>query len=222
MGVLTKKEIIELIKTKKINFSPSLDRFQLQPHAVDLRLGFHFYLPKTWHLSAAGREIIKVDPLNYNHNNQDLFETVQLKNGQYFELMPKEFVIGVSLEKISINQGNIMGVLYPRSSINRRGLSVDLSGIIDVWYQGNLMVPIINNTETQPIRIYPGERFCQVVFQQLATTLTKTEASLHGIHKAKYAGSDADDINSKVDKKDEITLIKNGEINKLKNKYLIN
>ncbi|MFZ5391756.1 MAG: dCTP deaminase [Patescibacteria group bacterium] len=218
MSVLTKKEIIELIYSKKIIFSPDLDQFQMQPHAIDLRLGYHFYLPKTWHLTENGREIIKVDPLDYSSNG-NLFEVVKLKNGQFFELMPKEFVIGVSLEKIKINQGDIMAVLYPRSSINRRGLSVDLSGIIDVWYEGNLMVPIINNTETQPIRIYPGERFCQVVFQKLSSHLNKNEASLHGIHKAKYVGSCAQTINSKIDKKDETDLIKKGQIDVLKKKY---
>lgn len=220
MSVLTKQEIIEFIKTKKIEFEPALDGFQLQPHAIDLRLGYTFYLAKTWELTKFGREVIKVDPLDINRNG-DLFEKINLKNGQFFEIMPKEFIIATSLEKIKLNNGGIMGILYPRSSINRRGLSVDLSGIIDAWYSGNLMIPIINNTETQTIRIYPGERFCQVTFETLSSKLDKNVAYKHGLDKAKYHGSDKDTIRGKSDKKAEIELVRTGKIDLLKKKYRI-
>ena len=33
-----------------------------------------------------------------------------------------------------------------RSSVNRRGISVDLTGIIDAGYEGQLIIPIRNNT----------------------------------------------------------------------------
>lgn len=220
MSVLTKKEIIDFIKTGKLNFQPNLDGFQIQPHAIDLRLGYTFYLPKTWEMTKLGREVVKVDPLDINHNG-DLFEKINLKNGQFFEIMPKEFIIATSLEKIKLNNGSIMGILYPRSSINRRGLSVDLSGIIDAWYNGNLMIPIVNNTETQTIRIYPGERFCQVTFETLNTQLNRADAMRHGLQRAKYVGSNEQTIGSKSDKKREIELIKNGKMKELKSKYKI-
>lgn len=205
--MLTKTEIHQLIKEKKLTFSPALDEFQIQPHAIDLRLGYIFYLPKTWKITKKGREAINVDPLDYA-KTIDNFEKIQITNGQYFELLPKEFVIITTLEKISIKDDTIMGVLYPRSTINRRGLAVDLTGIIDVWFNGPLMVPLINNTETQTIRLYPGERICQVSFQKLSSSVNKDN-----LEKIDILSKDKKYIN------DEVRLIRNGQIKSLKYKY---
>jgi len=220
MSVLTRSEITQYIDSQKLSFSPKLDGFQMQPHAVDLRLGYVFYIPKTWHMTKFGREALKVDPLDQNHN-LSTFEMINLKSGQYFELLPKEFVIAATLEKIKINCGDIMGILYPRSSVNRRGLSVDLSGIIDVWYEGSLMIPILNNTETQTIKIYPGERICQVAFQALSSNICKKDGLKHGLAKAKYVGSNEQSISGKIDKKIEIELVRKGKIDELKKRFSI-
>jgi len=132
--VLSKKDILNRIKKEKLIFSPSLDGFQLQPHAIDLRLGLDFHIPKTWQLSKEGRKVINIDPLRADIESS--FEKITLKPGQYFELMPREYIIATTLEFIELNSEDIMGVLFPRSSINRRGLAVDLSGIVDVMYKG--------------------------------------------------------------------------------------
>lgn len=220
MPILTKFEITDLIKRKKLIFSPGLDAFQLQPHAVDLRLGYTFHIPKTWKVTSEGRKAIQVDPLDGN-GHSDNFEQVTLKKGQYFEVLPREFVIVSTLEKITINDDNLMAVLYPRSSVNRRGLAVDLTGIVDVWYSGQLMIPLLNNTETQTIRVYPGERICQITFDQLASSIDKESAFQHGLTKAKYLSSTDTSLNYQIDKKSEIDLIKKGDIVKLKEKYKI-
>jgi dCTP deaminase len=215
--VLTKQEILKAIKNKDLEFDPVIDGFQLQPHAIDLRLGYEFKLPKNWQLTKNGREAINIDPLKQKESNN--FETIKLKAGQYFEILPKEFILATTLEKISINRLDLMSVLYPRSSINRRGLAVDLSGIIDAGYKGKLVIPIKNNTNDQIIKVYPGERICQVVFQQLTSKLTRDEAHKHGLAKAKY--HEADEVTSKADKNVETDLIAAGQITKLKEKYKI-
>lgn len=220
MSVLTRKEILSLLKTQEIIFEPGIDAFQLQPHAIDLRLGSLFYLPKTWKITDKGREAIAVDPLNHSQNS-DNFEKIQLKKGHYFEILPKEYIIASTLENISINTGDIMAVLYPRSSINRRGLAVDLTGIIDVWYKGSLMIPIINNTQNQIIRLYPGERICQISFEKLNSFINQKEGFKHGVGRAKYLGCDAGKMECKLDKKEEINYVKKGEIRELKHKFKV-
>lgn len=217
--VLTKNEILRLIKNKSIGFSPMIDGFQLQPHAVDLRLGNEFFIPRMWNLTKNGREAIIIDPLD--NANIESFENIKLKYGQYFELLPGEFVIANTMEKISLKSSEVMAVLYPRSSVNRRGLAVDLSGIIDTGYIGKLMIPIINNTSKQVIKIYPGERICQVVFQRLESKLSSDEASMHGLAKAKYTKTRKGFAGGKNDKSKEIKLIKEGKIKELKRKYTI-
>lgn len=220
MAILTKKDIIQAIETRDIEFSPAIDGFQLQPHAVDLRLGTTFYIPKSWTMTPNGREALNIDPLVAAQNNTS-FDCIELLPGQYFEMLPHEFIIASTMEHISINNLKIMAVLYPRSSVNRRGLSVDLSGIIDTGYKGKLMIPIINNTYNQIIKVYPGERVCQIVFEELTQELTPLEAKLHGLSDAKYADANDKTLGLKRDKEEETRLIKNGDMDTLKAQFKI-
>jgi len=107
-----------------------------------------------------------------------------------------------------------MAVMYPRSSTNRKGISVDQTGIIDSGYSGQLVIPIRNNTQSQTVRLYPGERFCQVVFEKLTGKVKARKSRYH--EKDIIEGVD---IGSLKKEKDEAKLIKNGEIKELKIKY---
>ncbi|TSC55391.1 MAG: dCTP deaminase [Parcubacteria group bacterium Gr01-1014_18] len=215
--ILTHHEIRNFIQEGKLNFEPVLDAFQLQPHAVDLRLGYHFKIPKEWEVCASGRCALNIDYLSQKETSN--FHEIELAQKQYFEILPQETVIAKTLEKITISDGGIMAVLYPRSSLNRRGLAVDLSGIVDTYYSGNLIIPIKNNTR-QIIRLYPGERICQLVFQKLARTLSLEESKNHGLSPAKY--SDTAENLYKQDTNSEMDYIVGGRIEELKGKFRIN
>lgn len=209
MSVITKKQILERVKKGEIGFSPSLDSFQLQEHAVDLRLGFTFLIPKIWHLTARGRE--SLDITHFDKANAEFFDVVELEEGQYFELLPQEYVLVSTLESIKV-PNDLMAVLYPRSSTNRKGLSLDLTGIVDSGYEGQLTLPIRNNTHSQAVRLYPGERICQVVFEELKESVNA--------RKSKYHKKDIIDGIVR-EKRDEAALIMKGEIRKLKNQYSV-
>ncbi|MSU55132.1 MAG: dCTP deaminase [Candidatus Taylorbacteria bacterium] len=209
MSVITKKQIIERLQKGEIGFSPSLDTFQLQEHAVDLRLGFTFLVPKVWHLTAKGREAL--DITHFDKNNAEYFDVVELEEAQYFELLPHEYVLVSTLETIKV-PNDLMAVLYPRSSTNRKGLSLDLTGIIDSGYEGQLTLPIRNNTESQVVRLYPGERICQVVFEELSEPVNA--------RKSKYHKKDIADGVAR-EKRKEAGLIMSGEIRKLKSDFSV-
>lgn len=203
--ILTKKQILERIKKGELVFTPPLDKFQLQPQSVDLRLGFTFLVPKVWEMTSVGRVALQTD---YGENRNHL-EVVELEEGQYFEILPREFIIVSTLESLKL-PSDLMGILYPRSSVNRRGLSVDLSGIVDARYEGNLIIPVRNNTQTQVIRVYPGERFCQIVFYPLAS---KTRGT------SRYQKKDIIVGVLKERSTKETRLIKKGKIRELKKLY---
>lgn len=211
--ILTRSDILNLIEKKELVFEPALDQFQNQPHAIDLRLGTSFFIPKVWKMTDEGRKVLTVDVTQTAGDN---FEKITLKPGQFFELAPGESVIASTLEKISLNAPDIMGVIYPRSSINRRGLSVDMTGIVDVHYSGHLMIPILNKTISQVIRVYPYERICQIVFQKLTNEISKTDGLRHGVLNAKYNGSTSSNLLVKKDKEEEIIAIRNGDLDELK------
>lgn len=219
MSTLTKKEIINLIKEKKIEFDPELDQFQVQPNSVDIRVGWNFYIPKTWEYNEKGRVALNINYLDQGIK-KDSYKIIRLAEGQYFEILPGEFVIISTLEKIKLNEGNLMAVLYARSSTIRRGLVVE-SGTIDARYDGYLMLPVMNNTKDQIIKIYPGERICQLVFHELSSELSKEEADIHGVAKAKYLSSTSYGLEARSDSEEEINFIKKGKIRDLKNQFKI-
>jgi dCTP deaminase len=209
MSVLTKKEILAKVKSGSLTFTPPLDTFQVRAHAIDLRLGYTILIPRSWRMTPGGREAIRlIDPMKKDYKNEH-FEVIELEEGQYFELLPGEHVSVSSLESVKI-PSDIMAVLYPRSSVSRRGLAVDLTGIVDAGYEGQLIIPIKNNTAHQVIRIYPGERFCQLVFQQLVSPAVVITSRYHKRDLAEGALRD---------KNAESRLIEKGKIRELKAKH---
>lgn len=215
MAILTKNQIIERLKKCDIEIKPGLDELQLKPHAIDLRLGFTFLMPKTWQLTKNGREAMKID--HFDKNRPPYFETLELEQGQFFELLPGEYVIVSTLESVKM-PNDLMGVLYPRSSTNRKGLSVDLTGIIDSGYEGQLAIPVRNNTSHQVVKLYPGERFCQVVFDRLDQAVELEESRYH--KKDIIEGFIRNKKSTNHDEA-EIELISQGKIKELKEQYKI-
>lgn len=209
MSVLTKEEILQRVKDKNIVVSPGLDAFQVQAHAIDLRLGFTFLLPKAWRMTAQGREAMMIDPLR--DHGPEYFDVIELEQGQAFDLLPQEYVLVSTFETIKI-PNDLMAILYPRSSVNRKGLSVDLTGIIDSGYEGPLTLPIRNNTRSQVIQLHPGERICQVVFEELKQSV---EA-----RKSRWHMKDVVD-KGKKEKSKEMKLVFSGDIKKLKSDFKV-
>ncbi len=212
MSVLTNKDILDYVKKGELAFAPGLDSFQLQAHSVDLRLGFTFLVPKSWYVSKKGREQIHMD--FYAAEKKEYFDIVELEKGQFFDLLPGEHILVSSLESVKL-PNDLMAVMYPRSSTNRKGISVDQTGIIDSGYEGQLVIPIRNNTPSQTVRLYPGERFCQIVFQKLTD---KVEARLSRYHRKDIIeGVDVDSLSN--ERETEIELITSGSIKQLKKDF---
>ena len=216
--VLSQKDILDKIKNGRLGFDPEIDKFQLQPNGVDLRLGWSFYSPKKWTTNNQGRVGLEID---YTEQMpKESMDILKLQPGQYFELLPKEFIIASTLEKIDIKDDSLMAMLYARSSLLRRGLLI-FSGTIDSHYKGYMAIPIVNNTDSQIIKLYPGERVCQLVFHMLSSPLTEEEAQKHGLKNAKYQESAPYSLNAKSDAEEEIGLIKEGKLDDLKNNFKI-
>jgi len=206
--MLSRKKILEKISGKEIEFSPALDKFQTQEASVDLRLGFTFMTPRLWQVTKAGREALNLN--YYQADRPQNFETVELEKGQYFEILPQEHVLVSSLESIKL-PNDLMAMLFPRSSVNRKGLSIDLSGVINPGYEGQLVIPVTNMTKGQIIRLYPGERFCQMIFTELSDAVEPRQGSYH--KKDIILGVAQGGIS------EEDKLIQAGEVEKLKKEF---
>ncbi len=207
MAILTKEKILERMKEGSLAFKPGLDKFQLQEHSIDLRLGLTFMIPKQWHMTPRGRE--SLDITHFDKRNHEYFEVVELEQGQYFDFLPQEYVLVSTFESIKIPH-DLMAILYPRSSTNRKGLSLDLTGIVDAGYEGQLILPIRNNTRSQAVRLYPGERLCQLVLEELSGQVSPRLSKYH--QKDIIEGV-------QTEKKEESDIIMSGDIKKLKNDF---
>lgn len=216
MSILTRNQILARIEKGEISFKPSLDEFQVQRHAIDMRLGYTFLLPKSWHMTERGREALKIDHLD--KNRPDYFDVIELEQKQYFELLPGEYVLASTLESVKLPL-DIAAVLYPRSSTNRKGLSVDLTGIVDAGWEGQLVIPIRNNTSSQVVKLYPGERFCQIVFEGLdeASDLEKSRYHMKDIVEGFIVNKDE----KKKRDMEEIRYVSEGRIRELKSEKAI-
>jgi dCTP deaminase len=219
MSILTKKEVLNLIENGGLSFTPELDEYQLQPNSIDLRTGWSFYVPDTWKYNEKGRVAIIADYLD-GKNTEEYFKLIKLKPGQFFEILPKESILISTLEKITLSSGRIAGNIYPRSSALRRGLQIN-TGLVDCRYNGQLTIPVVNNSN-HVIKIYPGERLCQLQLFELSSELNEEDAKQHGRQEAKYVGSTPYGLEAKVDANEEVELIKTGDLEKLKQEFKIN
>lgn len=219
MPILSKVQLRQSLANGDIVFTPPIDGFQLQPNSVDLRIGWSFYIPERWHYTEEGRVALRPDYFEEGFN-KEYFKMIKLKPGQYFEILPQEFVLVSTLEKIQLNSDNLLAVLHPRSSMIRRGLIIE-SGIIDVKYAGQLIIPVLNSTNHY-LKLYPGERACQLIFQTLTDSLSEKEASQHGLVPAKYAGSTPYSLEARTDSEQEVKFIKKGDLEGLKQKFSLN
>ena len=207
--VLSDQQILARIARGDLGFSPPLDQYQLQQHSVDLRLGLTFLVPKPWQLTDEGRVAVRSDHLD-PQRDRSMFDVVELEEGQCFDILPGEHVVVATLESIRLPL-SLMAVLYPRSSVNRRGLSVDMTGIVDAGYEGTLLIPLHNNTQAQVVRLYPGERFCQLVFEEVGTMDKPQQSRWHRQDVVVTMRSERSE--------DEAELVRQGKISELKHTF---
>lgn len=158
----------------KVLITPQPDIWQIQATALDLRIGTKLYYP-------------------------DTKEEIELVPGVQFSLLPGVHVLLQTLEHVTL-PSDVIGVVYPRSSTNRKGITVDMTGIVDAGYAGHLMVPVTNLTSKE-VLFYPGERIASLVFQQVEVPVEVRESKYHD-----------GGIAAKPDKEEEMRKLTDGSL----------
>jgi dCTP deaminase len=115
----------------------------------------------------------------------DLTELVEIDDGRAFILHPGEFVLGATLERISLPD-DLVARLDGKSSLGRLGLQVhSTAGLADPGFTGQITLELSNMTRL-PISLYPGMRVAQLVFEMLSTPADRPYG--HGGLNSKYQG----------------------------------
>lgn len=153
-------EIKKLLKEGKLVVEPLKDMdSQIQAAWIDLRLGSEFrvfrYTSEPFIDSRHPKEYTQI------HNTQ----------GKPFILHPREFVLGITLEKIKIPSDHAAYV-DGRSSLGRLGITAHItSGWVDPGFEGRLVLEI-SNLGKMPVTLYPGMRICKLILFRLTSPST--------------------------------------------------
>lgn len=160
--VLSDKDIKKALKTGKIKIHPTPDMAtQLGSCSIDLRLGNTFrvfeYSKKAY-----------IDPAKKDYSNEITQEIIVPEGGQFI-MQPGDFVLAVTLEKVSIPD-NLMGRLEGRSSLGRLGIVVhSTASIFDPGWDGNCVLEL-GNLGRMAVALTVGMRICAMTFEELSSS----------------------------------------------------
>jgi dCTP deaminase len=170
--ILTRNEILEAIASGRIGIEP-FDETAVGPASVDLRLGSEI------RIFAPMPQIIAItQEVEY----RDITYKLELGEAGYV-IKPGELVLGLTREKITL-PNDIAGWLSSRSRFARLGLMVHISAPFMQPGISNHQVLEIFNTGPNYLKLVPGERICQFVFDRCAGS-----ASYHGAFADQQAGA---------------------------------
>jgi len=160
MAIIPDAEIKSLIENQNaISAEEGLNLdLQLGPSSFDLRLGSEFGVLDT-------RKLDLVDTREMDSYSEYIRkETHDPDEG--IIVHPGEFVLGSTLESISVPDDMVARV-EGRSSYGRLGIIVHATaGYIDPGFEGDITLEI-QNLGNVPVRIYPEDRICQIVFENM-------------------------------------------------------
>jgi dCTP deaminase len=98
----------------------------------------------------------------------DLTEAVKVRADEAFILHPGEFVLGSTLERVSLPD-DLVGRIEGKSSLGRLGLLIhSTAGFIDAGWTGHLTLEL-SNVANLPITIYPGMKIGQLCLFEMTS-----------------------------------------------------
>ena len=153
--VLSDRTIRAEIEAGRIVIDP-FDAELIQPSSIDVRVDRRFRV-----FNNARYPYIDVrQPMD------GLTELVEVTGGEPFILHPGEFVLGQTMEQVSLPD-DLVARLEGKSSLGRLGLLIhSTAGFVDSGFSGNLTLEL-SNVANLPITIYHGMPIGQISFMRM-------------------------------------------------------
>lgn len=172
--VLSDRTLKAEIAAGRIVIEP-YDESMIQPSSIDVRCDRKF---RVFH--NARHPFIDVrKPM------EDLTEMVEVAGEEPFILHPGEFVLGQTLERVTVPD-DLVARLEGKSSLGRLGLLIhSTAGFVDCGFSGNITLEL-SNVANLPITIYQGMPIGQISFMRMDGPVEKPYGS-EGM-KSKYQG----------------------------------
>jgi len=154
--ILGRRAILELMRSGDISIDP-FEESALGPASYDIALSSKFRIFDRYDEFLDIRDD-SFDPAVFG----DVVDT----GGEPIELMPGQLVLGMSVERITLSN-RVMGWISGRSRFARAGLLVHVSSNLIQPGVSNHQILEIVNLAPRPIRLWPGVRIAQVVFEEV-------------------------------------------------------
>ena len=153
--VLSDNTIRAEIDAGRIVIDP-YDASLVQPSSVDVRVDNRF---RVFNNS-------RYPYIDVRQPMEDLTELVQVEGDEPFILHPGEFVLGQTLERVTL-PNDLVARLEGKSSLGRLGLLIhSTAGFVDSGFSGNLTLEL-SNVANLPITIYEGMPIGQISFMRM-------------------------------------------------------
>ena len=144
-----------MLEAGTLSITP-LDKEQVQPASVDIRLGNTFSIVEDL---STGVITLK-DEVRYKTINTDTYI-----------LLPGQFVLATTMEYVSLPD-NLTAFVEGRSSLGRLGLFIQNAGWVDPGFQGEITLELFNANRCA-IELKAGRRVGQLVFVEMDDTALK-------------------------------------------------
>jgi len=155
--VLSDRTIREELDAKRIVIDP-LEEDSIQPSSVDLHVDRYFRLFRNHSMRV----------IDVREDLEDLTELVEVPAGEALILHPGEFVLGSTLERVTLPD-DLVARLEGKSSLGRLGLLIhSTAGFVDAGWDGHLTLEL-SNVANLPITVYPGMKIGQISFLRMST-----------------------------------------------------
>jgi dCTP deaminase len=153
--VLSDRTITRLIGEGRIGVDP-FDESLIQPSSIDVRVDRYF---RVFHNA-------RYPFIDVKQPQDALTEEVEITDDEPFILHPGEFVLGSTLERVTLPD-DLVARLDGKSSLGRLGLLIhSTAGFIDPGFDGCITLEL-SNVATLPITIYYAMKIGQLSFVQM-------------------------------------------------------
>jgi dCTP deaminase len=179
--ILTDREIQIALDRQLIKIEPTPDGEAFTSSAVDLRLD-----PVIWIVKQPSSALENViNPRAENFNAEEVMRGLSDEHtigSAGFPLEPKKLALAWTKEYVEMKtETRIAARVEGKSSLSRLGLVVHMTApTIHAGFEGRIRLEMMNHGAV-PIRLWPGMRVCQLIFE---TTLGTAERG----YKGQFAG----------------------------------
>jgi len=155
--LLSDRDIIAAVESGRLVVDP-WDAELLQPSSVDVRLDRYFRVFNN-------TQYTHIDP---GLQQDELTSLIEPKGDDPFVLHPGEFVLGSTLEVVTLPD-DLAGRLEGKSSLGRLGLLThSTAGFIDPGFTGHVTLEL-SNVANLPIMLWPGMKIGQLCLFRLSS-----------------------------------------------------